>query len=66
MDISSLSIIGISPQPYDSGVTSLYPSVVAGAGLREVITARNVGLRTADCSRFLIQECRLANRQGVD
>lgn len=54
------------PLPRHSGVTSLYPTVVSGAGLREVISARNVGLRTADCSRFLVRECRLANGGEAD
>ncbi|ROT79479.1 hypothetical protein C7M84_001799 [Penaeus vannamei] len=53
--------VGAMAATLASGVTSLYPTVVSGAGLREVISARNVGLRTADCSRFLVRECRLAN-----
>ncbi|XP_042213825.1 uncharacterized protein LOC121860630 isoform X2 [Homarus americanus] len=53
--------VGIMAATLASGIVSQYPAVVSGADLRAVLTARNVGLRTADCSRFYVSGCNVAS-----
>ncbi|MPC16821.1 hypothetical protein E2C01_009657 [Portunus trituberculatus] len=52
--------VGAMAATLASGLASQFPEVVGGVDMRALLTARNVGLRTTDCSRFQASGCHVA------
>ncbi|KAK8387077.1 hypothetical protein O3P69_018023 [Scylla paramamosain] len=57
---SAEGAVGAMAATLASGLASQFPEAVGGVDMRALLTARNVGLRTADCSSFQASGCHVA------